>query len=56
MVVAGSGGALDTLVRDQVEVTLSGMIDALVDNSSSQSVPILVLVFVCGEKPRNKIN
>ena len=51
LVVAGPGGALDALVRDQVEVTLGGMVDALVHHSASKDVPVLVLVLVVGKEP-----
>ena len=57
LVVAGPGGALDPLVRDQVEITLGGMVDPLVHHSPGQSVPVLVFVVVSGEKPsRNRDN
>ena len=51
LVVAGPGGALDGLVRDQVEVTLGGMVDALVHHGAGQDVPVLVLVLVVGKEP-----
>ena len=51
LVVAGPGGALDALVRDQVEVTLGGMVDALVHHGAGQDVPVLVLVLVVGKEP-----
>ena len=54
VVVAGPGGALDALVRDQVEVTLGGMVDALVHHGPGQSVPILVFVVVSREEPSTK--
>ena len=57
LVVTGPGGALDPLVRDQVEITLGGMVDPLVHHSPGQSVPVLVFVVVSGEKPsRNRDN
>ena len=51
LVVAGPGGALDGLVRDQVEVTLGGMVDPLVHHGAGQDVPVLVLVLVVWEEP-----
>ena len=51
LVVTGPGGALDALVRHQVEITLGGMVDALVDDSSSQDVTVPVLVLILGEEP-----
>ena len=52
-----SGGALNPLVRHQVEIPLSGMVDALVHHGPGQSVPVLVFVVVSGEKPsRNRDN
>ena len=51
LVVAGPGGALDALVRDQVEVPLGGMVDALVHHGAGQSVPVLVFVVVSREEP-----
>jgi len=51
LVVAGSAGALDALVTQQVEVALGGMVDALVHHGPGQSVPVPVLVVVRGEKP-----
>ena len=51
LVVTGPGGALDPLVRHQVEIPLGGMVDALVHHSPGQSVPVLVFVVVSREKP-----
>ena len=51
LVVTRPGGALDTLVRHQVEISLGGMVDALVHHSPGQSVPVLVFVVVGREKP-----
>ena len=53
LVVAGPRGALDALMRHQVEIPLGGMVDALVHHSPGQSVPILVFVVVSREKPSN---
>ena len=52
LVVAGSAGALDTLVTEQVEVSFRGMVDSLVNNGSSQCIAILVLVGVCREESK----
>ena len=51
--MAGPGGPLDPLVRDEVEVSLSGMVDPLVHHSPRQGVPVPVLVVVRWEKPEN---
>ena len=51
LVVTGPGGALDALVRDQVEVPLGGMVDALVHHGAGQCVPVLVFVVVSREEP-----
>ena len=60
MVVTGSRGALDPFVGHQVEVALCGMVDALVNDSASKSITILVLIVVSGEesashKPSKKV-
>ena len=55
LVVTGPAGALDTLVRHQVEIPLGRMVDALVHHSPGQSVPVLVFVVISGEKPSNKL-
>ena len=54
LVVTGPAGALDALVAEEVEVALSGMVDALVHHGASQSVPVAVLVVVCGEESTEK--
>ena len=54
LVVAGSAGALDTLVTEQVEVSLRGVVDALVHHSPGQSIAVLVFVIVCWEEPEKK--
>ena len=55
LVVAGPGGAPDALVRDQVEIPLGGMVDALVHHGPGQSVPILVFVVVSREEPKKTL-
>ena len=52
LVVTGSAGALDPLVTQQIEVSLGGMVDPMVNHSPSQSVAVLVLVVISWEKPR----
>ena len=54
MVVSGSGGALDTLVRAQVEVKLGGVGDAHVHGGPGRDVAALaaLLLLVGAEKPR----
>ena len=54
LVVTGSAGALDPLVTQQVEVSLGGMVDALVHHGPSQGVTVPVLVVVRGEESANK--
>ena len=54
VVVTGSRGALDALVRDKVEVAFCGVVDALVNDGASQSVTVLVLVHVCREKSKQR--
>ena len=51
LVVAGSAGALDTLVTEQVEVSLRGVVDALVHHSPGQSIAVPVFVVVGWEEP-----
>ena len=53
MVVSGSGGALDALVRAQVEVKLGGMGDAHIHGSAGGNVAALaaLLLLVCAEQP-----
>ena len=50
VIVTGSGGSLDSFMRHQVEVSFSWMIDPLVNNSSSESIIIIVLVGICMEE------
>ena len=50
VIVAGPGGALDSLVGHQVEVSLCGVVYPLVDDSAGQGIPVLVLVGVCREE------
>ena len=54
MVVSGSGGALDALVRAQVEVKLGGMGDAHIHGGPGGDVPALaaLLLLVSAEEPR----
>ena len=54
LVVTGSAGALDPLVTQQVEVSLGGMVDALVHHGAGQGVTVPVLVVVRGEESANK--
>ena len=49
--MAGPGGSLDPLVRDEVEISLCRMVDPLVYHCPGQSVPVLVFVVVGREKP-----
>ena len=51
LVVTRSAGALDALVAQQVEISLSGMVDPLVHHRSCQSVPIPVLIIIRWEEP-----
>ena len=53
MVVSWPGGALDALVRAQVEVELGGVGDAHVDRSAGGDVPALaaLLLLVSTEQP-----
>ena len=51
LVVTRPAGALDSLVTEQVEISLSGMVDPLVHHGPGQSVPILVFVVVSREEP-----
>ena len=44
-------GALDPLVRHQVEISFSGMVDALVNDGSSQDVAVPVLILIRGKEP-----
>ena len=55
VVVAGPGGALDSLVGHQVEVSLRGVVYPLVDDSAGQGIPVLVLVGVCREESKSLI-
>ena len=70
MVVTGTTGALkcqviksiifsvfhlNALVTQEIKVPLSGMVDALVHNSASQGVPVLV-VFVVVSREKSKKN
>ena len=51
------GSALDPLVRDEVEVALGGVVDALVHYGAGQHVPVpLVLVPILGEEPYGEVN
>ena len=52
--MTGPAGALDALVAEEVEVPLSGMVDALVHHGPRQSVPVAVLVVVRWEEPAEK--
>ena len=52
VVVAGSGGSLDSLVGHQVEVTLRRMVNALVNHGAGKSIAVLVLVIVGGKESR----
>ena len=51
LVVAGSAGALDALVTEQVEVSLRRVVDALVHHSPGQSIAVPVFVVVGWEEP-----
>ena len=50
LVVTWSAGALNTLVAQQVEISLGGVVDPLIHHCSSQSIPIPVLVIVGWEE------
>ena len=52
--MTGPAGTLDALVAEEVEVALSGMVDALVHHGPRQSVPVAVLVVVRWEEPAEK--
>ena len=54
--MTGTAGSLDALVAEEVEVPLSGMVDALVHHGPRQSVPVAVLVVVRWEEPAEKYN
>ena len=49
--MARTAGTLDAFVTEQVEVSLSGMVDALVNHSPSQGIPVLVVVVISREEP-----
>ena len=51
--MSGSGGALDALVRAQVEIKLGGMGDAHIHGGPGGDVPALaaLLLLVCAEQP-----
>ena len=53
LVMAGPAGPLNTLVAQEVEVSLCGMVDTLVHQSTSQGIafPVLVLVHGQGKNP-----
>ena len=49
--MTGTTGSLDALVAEEVEVPLSGMVDALVHHGACQSVPVAILVVVRRKEP-----
>ena len=51
LIVAGPARPLDPLVAEEVEVSLGGVVDALVHHGPRQSVPVPILVIISREKP-----
>ena len=52
--MAGSAGALDPFVAEEVEVPLCRMVDSLVHNSAGQCIAVFVLVIVHRKEPDNQ--
>ena len=51
LVVTRPAGSLDALVTEEVEISLSGVVDPLVHYGPRQSVAVAILVVVRREKP-----